>query len=46
MIDGGAESRPLTSVQLLDAALWREIGSEEAQPRSPQQDPEAHKSKS
>jgi len=28
------EARPLTSVQLLDAAVWREIGSEEAQPPS------------
>jgi hypothetical protein len=26
------EARPLTSVELLDAAVWREIGSEEAQP--------------
>ena len=25
---------PLTSVELLDAAIWREIGSEEAQPAS------------
>jgi hypothetical protein len=24
--------RPLTSVELLDAAIWREIGSEDAQP--------------
>jgi len=24
--------RPLTSVELLDAAIWREIGSEEPQP--------------
>ena len=28
------DARPLTSVELLDAAVWREIGSEEAQPRS------------
>jgi hypothetical protein len=26
--------RPLTSVELLDAAVWREIGSEDAQPTS------------
>ena len=26
--------RPLTSVELLDAAVWREIGSEEPQPRA------------
>jgi hypothetical protein len=25
-------ARPLTSVELLDAAVWREIGSEEPQP--------------
>jgi hypothetical protein len=28
------EARPLTSVQLLDAAVWRELGSEEQQPPS------------
>jgi hypothetical protein len=27
-------ARPLTSVELLDAAVWREIGSEEPQPRA------------
>ena len=27
------EARPLTSVELLDAAVWRELGSEEPQPR-------------
>ena len=27
-------ARPLTSIELLDAAVWREIGSEEAQPRA------------
>jgi hypothetical protein len=27
------EARPLTSVELLDAAVWREIGSEEPRPR-------------
>jgi hypothetical protein len=26
------DARPLTSVELLDAALWREIGSQEPQP--------------
>jgi hypothetical protein len=26
------ELRPLTTVQLLDAAIWREIGSDEPQP--------------
>jgi adenylate cyclase len=28
----GVDALPLTSVELLDAAVWREIGSEEAQP--------------
>jgi hypothetical protein len=28
----GIDALPLTSVELLDAAVWREIGSEEAQP--------------
>ena len=28
------DARPLTSVELLDAAVWREIGSEEPQPAS------------
>ena len=32
MSDDRIEARPLTSVELLDAAVWREIGSEEAQP--------------
>lgn len=32
MSEEGADTRPLTSVELLDAAVWREIGSEEAQP--------------
>ena len=27
-------ARPLTSVELLDAAVWREIGSEEPQPQA------------
>jgi hypothetical protein len=30
-----ADTRPLTSVELLDAAVWREIGSEEARRRRP-----------
>ena len=34
MNETSAEVQPLTSVELLDAALWREIGSEEAQPRA------------
>jgi hypothetical protein len=34
MSEEGADTRPLTSVELLDAAVWREIGSEEAQPAS------------
>jgi hypothetical protein len=32
MNEEGTDTRPLTSVELLDAAVWREIGSEEAQP--------------
>ena len=28
------DARPLTSVELLDAAVWREINSDEAQPQS------------
>ena len=32
MSDDRVDARPLTSVELLDAAVWREIGSEEAQP--------------
>jgi hypothetical protein len=32
MKEGQVEVTPLTSVQLLDAAIWREIGSEEPQP--------------
>jgi adenylate cyclase len=32
MSEESADARPLTSVELLDAAVWREIGSEEAQP--------------
>ena len=27
-------ARPLTSVELVDAAVWREIGSEEPQPQA------------
>ena len=34
MSDDSVDARPLTSVELLDAAVWREIGSEEAQPAS------------
>jgi hypothetical protein len=34
MSDEQTEAGPLTSVQLLDAAVWRELGSEEAQPPS------------
>jgi hypothetical protein len=32
MIKESVEAPPLTSVELLDAAVWREIDSEEAQP--------------
>ena len=32
MKEGQVEVTPLTSVQLLDAAIWCEIGSEEPQP--------------
>jgi len=32
MPGGDKEVRPLTSVELLDAAVWREIGSEDPQP--------------
>jgi len=32
MNEANKEARPLTSVELLDAAVWREIGSEEPQP--------------
>jgi hypothetical protein len=32
--DDKVEARPLTSVELLDEAVWCEIGSEEAQPAS------------
>jgi adenylate cyclase len=28
------DARPLTSIELLDAAVWREIGSEEPQPQA------------
>ena len=34
MTEENVDARPLTSVELLDAAVWREIGSEEAQPAS------------
>jgi hypothetical protein len=32
MSEGNVDARPLTSVELLDAAVWREIDSAEAQP--------------
>jgi hypothetical protein len=32
MSEENVDARPLTSVELLDAAVWREIDSEEAQP--------------
>ncbi len=32
MREENVDALPLTSVELLDAAVWREIGSEEAQP--------------
>jgi hypothetical protein len=32
MSEENVDALPLTSVELLDAAVWREIGSEEAQP--------------
>jgi hypothetical protein len=31
MNDATTDARPLTSVELLDAAVWREIGSDEPQ---------------
>jgi hypothetical protein len=34
MSEENVDALPLTSVELLDAAIWREIGSEEAQPTS------------
>ena len=34
MNETSTEVQPLTSVELLDAAVWREIGSEEPQPRA------------
>src|SRR4029077_8247166 len=34
MSEERVDVRPMTSVELLDAAVWREIGSEEAQPAS------------
>ena len=34
MSEERVDVRPLTSVELLDAAVWREIASEEAQPAS------------
>ena len=32
MSEENEDALPLTSIELLDAAVWREIGSEEAQP--------------
>jgi hypothetical protein len=32
MSEENVDARPLTSVELLDAAVWREIDSDEAQP--------------
>jgi hypothetical protein len=32
MSEENVDALPLTSIELLDAAVWREIGSEEAQP--------------
>jgi hypothetical protein len=32
MTEKRVDVRPLTSVELLDSAVWREIGSEEPQP--------------
>jgi hypothetical protein len=34
MSEENLDARPLTSVELLDAAVWREIDSEEAQPQA------------
>ena len=34
MSEENVDARPLTSVELLDAAVWREIDSEEAQPQA------------
>jgi hypothetical protein len=34
MTEANKNARPLTSVELLDTAVWREIGSEEPQPRA------------
>ena len=34
MSEGNVDARPLTSVELLDAAVWREIDSAEAQPQA------------
>jgi hypothetical protein len=34
MNEENVDALPLTNVELLDAAIWREIGSEEAQPAS------------
>jgi hypothetical protein len=34
MNEENVDARPLTSVELLDAAVWREINSDEAQPQA------------
>jgi adenylate cyclase len=34
MSEENVDARPLTSVELLDAAVWREINSDEAQPQA------------
>jgi hypothetical protein len=34
MSEENVDARPLTSVELLDAAVWREIDSDEAQPQA------------
>jgi hypothetical protein len=33
MSEGNVDARPLAGVELLDAAIWREIDSEKAQPQ-------------
>jgi adenylate cyclase len=34
MSEENVDARPLTSVELLDAAVWREVDSDEAQPQA------------
>ena len=38
MSEESVDARPLTSVELLHAAIWREIGSEEARSDAPEMD--------